>query len=80
MPKLKMSAREHANAKLMQAIKGSSAYYDISPEDQAQIAGVSRATWYRRLQNPGDVTLDEFRRLCRRFHWDEKTVLEIIRV
>lgn len=79
MPALKRSAREVADACFLQAVKGKAAFYGIKMEDLAEYVGVSHATWYRRLQNPGDMTLKEFRRLCKRLHWDEETVLSIVR-
>lgn len=80
MSKMKRTPEDIANARLRQAIKGSAAFYDHSAENQADIAGVSRATWYRRLQYPGDITIREFRRLLKKYRWDEQTVLDILRV
>ena len=80
MPRLKLSDLEQSNRKLLEAIKGSSAFYDISSDEQAGIAGVSRATWYRRLQHPGEFTLDEIRRMSKRYHWPEQTLIHILRV
>jgi len=80
MPRLKLSDLEQANRRLLEAIKGSSAFYDISADEQAVIAGVSRATWYRRLQHPGEFTLDEIRKMAKRYHWTETTLNSIVRV
>ena len=50
MPKLKQTSRDLANLRFMQAVKGSAAFYRTDTDEIALIAGVSRATWYRRLQ------------------------------
>lgn len=52
---------------LLKTLKGVAAYYSHTPDDQARIAKISHATWYRRLKNPGSFTLSEFRRLI--FHY-----------
>ena len=80
MPRLKMSSMEQANRRLLEAVKGASAFYDITSDEQASIAGVSRATWYRRLQHPGEFTLNELRRMARQYHWDDKVLSSILRV
>lgn len=80
MPKLRQTATEIANAKIMEAIKGSAAFYCIPPEEQAGIAGVSRATWYRRLQYPGDFTVSEMRRMAKRYRWEDRAILAMMKV
>ncbi len=74
MPKLRMTDTEVQDALLRQAIKGSAGYFQLRPDDQAEIAGVTRATWYRRLNEPGNFSLYELRRMVRRYKWDSKTV------
>lgn len=80
MSKIRPSAKAAADALLMESINGSAAMYGVPSDDQALVAGVSRATWYRRLQHPGEFTLDEFRSMCRRYHWTEEQVLKMVRI
>lgn len=74
MPKLRMTDSQVQDALLRQAIKGSAGYFQLGPNDQAEIAGVTRATWYRRLDRPSSFNVRELRRMVRRYNWDEKTV------
>ena len=80
MPKLKKTPQEEADLRLREAIAGSSTYLGLSIQAQAEVAGVGRSTWYRRLDHPGDFTLSEFRRMCRKYRWTEEQVLRIVRV
>ena len=80
MPKLRMTDIEVQDALLRQAIKGSAGYFQLRPDDQAEIAGVTRATWYRRLNDPSGFSLDELRRMVRRYKWDSKTVAAFLGV
>lgn len=74
MPKLRMTDTEVQDALLRQAIKGSAGYFQLVPDEQAAIAGVTRATWYRRLNTPSSFSLKELRRMAKRYHWDARTV------
>ena len=80
MPKLRMTDQQVQDACLRQAIKGSAGYFQLGPTDQAEIAGVKRATWYRRLDTPSSFSLRELRRMVRRYHWDSKTVCSFLGV
>lgn len=77
MPKLKKSPDELANTYLLTAIGSSAIFYAHKPEKQAAIAGVSRASWYRRLKEPETFTLRELRRLARKYRWDDQTLRDI---
>lgn len=48
---------------LLKTVKGAAAYFSHTPIDQARIAKVSHATWYRRMKDPGSFTVSELRRL-----------------
>lgn len=74
MPKLRMTDKQVQDAFLRQAIKGSAGYFQLSPNEQAEIAGVTRATWYRRLDDPSMFNVRELRRMVKRYHWDSKTI------
>ena len=74
MPKLRMTDTEVQDAFLRQAIKGSAGYFGLMAEEQASIAGVKRATWYRRLKNPSAFTVKELRRMIFKYHWNSKMV------
>jgi len=80
MPKLRMTDTQVQDAHLRQAIKGSAGYFQLSPDEQAEIAGVKRATWYRRLYAPESFSLAELRRMVRRYKWDSRTVCAILGV
>lgn len=80
MPKLRMTDTEVQDAFLRQAIKGSAGYFQLSVNDQAEIAGCKRATWYRRLNTPSDFSLYELRRMVKRYKWDSKTVCSFLGV
>lgn len=79
MPQLKRSEKELKDRKLLEAIAGSSVFFDLSPDEQAQVAGISRSSWYRRLSNPGLFSIDEFRRMAKRYRWDDSVILQIVR-
>lgn len=53
---------------LLKTIKGAAVYYSHSPTEQARIVRMSRATWYRKLQDPGSFTLAELRRLISHYN------------
>jgi len=56
------------------AIRGSAEFYQMSIEEQWRRLGMARATWYRRMKNPGDFTVDNLRQMIKMFHWDAETV------
>ena len=80
MPKLRMTDTQVQDALLRQAIKGSAGYFQLRPDEQAGIAGVTRATWYRRLNEPESFSLRELRRMVRRYKWDYRTVCAFLGV
>lgn len=67
------------DAKIRRAISGAAAYYGMGVDEQAFAAGVTRSTWYRRLKQPNTFTLYELRRMIRKFHWDNETIIEFLR-
>lgn len=73
MPKLRMTDTQVQDALLRQAIKGSAGYFMLSANEQAAIAGCTRATWYRRLNQPEAFTLGELRAMVRRYKWSPQT-------
>jgi hypothetical protein len=79
MPRIKQSKDAIFEAKLRKAISGSAAYYSMGVDEQAFAAGVTRSTWYRRLKQPNTFTLYELRRMIRRFHWDNETIIDFLR-
>lgn len=79
MPQIKLSEKQLKDRKLLEAIAGSSVFFTLSPEEQARTAGLSRSSWYRRLKDPGIFTLDEFRRMVKKYHWDDSVILQIVR-
>lgn len=80
MPKLRQTDTQIQNACLRKAISGSAGYFQLTVNELADVAGVKRATWYRRLREPGDFTLYELRRMIKRYSWDAKTVCEFLGV
>ena len=79
MPRTKQSKDALFDAKIRRAISGSAAFYDMGVDEQAFAAGVTRSTWYRRLKEPNTFTLYELRRMIRKFHWDNETIIEFLR-
>ena len=80
MPKLRLRNDQIQDACLRKAIDGSAGYFRLSANEQAEIAGVKRATWYRRLQTPEDFSLKEIRRMIASYNWDSKTVCAFLGV
>lgn len=80
MPKLRMTDIQIMDASLRQAISGSAGYFRLSANDQAEIAGVRRATWYRRLQTPADFSVRELRRMISEYKWTSREVCAFLGV
>ena len=80
MPNLRMTENQLLDAQLRKAISGSAGYFQLKPDDQALIAGVKRATWYRRLSCPSDFSVGELRRMIRRYHWNSEIVCAFLGV
>jgi hypothetical protein len=80
MPRTRQTALQIQDASIRKAISGSAAFYGLSMEQQYETVGVKRATWYRRLNDPGTFTLREIRRMALRYRWDAKTVCDFIGV
>lgn len=80
MPKLRMTETQILDAELRKAIAGSAGYFQMTADEQAEAAGVKRATWYRRLHVPADFSVRELRRMIRRYSWDAKTVCRFLGV
>ena len=74
MQKLRLRHYEIQDACLRKAISGSAGYFRLTVNEQAEIAGVRRATWYRRLKCPEDFSLKELRRMSVRYGWDISTI------
>lgn len=74
MPKLRLKLDEIQDACVRKAITGSAGYFKLTVNDQAEIAGVRRATWYRRLKQPEEFSLKELRRMTVRYGWDIYTI------
>lgn len=80
MPKLRMTDQQVQDACLRKAIKGAAGYFQLSVEEQARIAGVKRATWYRRLKTPSDFSVKELRKMIVKYNWDAVTVCQFLGV
>ena len=65
---------------LLKTLKGAAAYFSHTPNDQARIAKVARATWYRRLREPDTFTLAEIRRLIKHYKISPDEVLDFLGV
>lgn len=63
---------------LKRTLKGAAIYFCHTPDDQARIAKVSHATWYRRLQNPSTFTLAELRRLIAFYKIDISEICDFL--
>lgn len=74
MPKLRLRLNEIQDANVRKAISGSAGYFRLSVNEQAEIAGVRRATWYRRLKQPEEFSLKELRKMAVRYGWDISTI------
>ena len=74
MPKLRLKNSEIQDACLRKAISGSAGYFRLTVDEQAEIAGVKRATWYRRIKKPEEFSLKELRRMASRYGWDISTI------
>lgn len=69
MPRLKQNDILLQDSFLIATIKWSAGYFGLIPDEQASIAGVKRATWYRRLKTPSDFTVGEIRRMVSYYGW-----------
>lgn len=63
---------------LRKTLKGAAEYFRHSPEEQAKIAKISHATWYRRMNDPGSFTLREIRRLIAHYKIDISEVADFL--
>ena len=80
MPKMRQTATQIQDGHIRKVISGSAAFYELSVNQLAEVAGVKRATWYRRLNDPGTFTLKELRKMVLRYRWDAKTVCDFLGV
>lgn len=80
MTNLRLRLDQIQDANLKKAISGSAGYFGLSVNDQASIAGVKRATWYRRLNSPGDFSLRELRRMVKSYNWSSDIVCSFLGV
>ena len=79
MPREKRRDTQTTNLKLLEAISGSSAFFCLSPDQQAAIAHLSRSTWYRRLRHPETFTINELRLMASKYKWSDDVILQIVR-
>lgn len=68
MPKVRLSENAEANKKIVKAIKSKMVLYDLTPEKIAKAMDRNRMTYFRRMKNPGDFTLDELRAISFKTH------------
>lgn len=77
MPKLRASAAELENRKIIAGIKYGCAMVGINPMDLAVVAHIDRSTLYRRLKDPTQFRLCELRAISQRLHIPmQKLILE----
>ena len=80
MPKLRMTREQVLDSCLRQAISGSAGYFQLNADRQAEIAGIKRATWYRRLRTPEEFSVKELRQMVRAYSWDDSTICSFFRL
>lgn len=80
MPKLKQSRTDIVESVIRKAIAGSAAYYGFNSDELARRIGISRATWYRRMQCPSTFTISELFKMVRVLRWDESLFNELFRI
>lgn len=80
MPKLRMTFQQIQDSCIRRAISGSAGYFRLSVDEQAEIAGIKRATWYRRLKTPEDFSIKELRKMINRYGWDDSTICSFFRI
>lgn len=68
MPKLKKTPIEKRNAHIIGLIGYYQKSLGLNKQDVCSAAHFSRATYDRRLDNPGDFTVDELERIASKFH------------
>ena len=77
MPKLRASAAELENRKIIAGIKYGCEMSGINPMDLAVVAHIDRSTLYRRLKDPTQFRLCELRAISQRLHIPmQKLILE----
>ncbi|MCI1951772.1 MAG: hypothetical protein LKJ50_03190 [Clostridiales bacterium] len=77
MPRLRVSATELENRKIIAGIKYGCEMSGINPMDLAVVAHIDRSTLYRRLKDPTQFRLCELRAISQRLHIPmQKLILE----
>ena len=56
------------------AIDMAIAFYQLTSKDKPKICGLSRSTFYRRMEHPENFTLKELRKMAESFGWDLPTI------
>ncbi len=72
------SESQEKNEKLVNAIKGGMAYNRVSRQDIINATGISQDTFYRKMREPGKVTVAElrvYRKLC---HISDDDLLSVL--
>lgn len=80
MPTIRQNELMIQDANLRKAIKGAAGYFCLTSTEQAAIAGVTRATWYRRVNEPSNFSIRELRRMIHKYGWDSDTVCRFLGV
>ena len=68
MPRTNMCKREVPHARIGTMLAGAAFSEKLTQDDMSAAIGVTPKTLRARLKNPGDLTIDEYVRLCRKLH------------
>ena len=73
----KATSRDEAkNRALLGVIEKYKAIGDVPGKDMHTVIGVSMGTWYNRVKNPGNLTLDELRSISRQLRIPPEELFE----
>lgn len=75
-----MKDEENKNAILRQIIEGRKGFYGYKLPELSERSGISYSILRRRMQNPLSITFNEFLKLDRALHFDDRDKERLIEV
>lgn len=76
MPKLKESEYQLRDKRIREIIVGKLAYHGYRPEKFAKMCGMSTKTFYRRKNNPSEISISEARTMAKVLKLSDEEISE----
>ena len=76
MPKVALTAEQKQDKAFLAALRGGQAIRGERDNDTVNFVRVSRSTYYKRVKHPSQFTMEDVRRLAKRYYINDRQLCE----